>query len=99
MSILDLGRDCFTPNGKDYHVPTSFFVLDRSPGTDLRARPPARITGTRDFDFAKPDDFDVFVFGAVPKRVIRNPTPNNRGHSLKATVPVKTLIERIKSVD
>ena len=97
-SITDLGRDGFTLNGQDYHVPTSFFVLDRSPGTDLRARPPAKITGTRDFDFAKPDDFDVFVFGASPKRIITNPTPNNRGHYLKAKVPVSTLVERIKSV-
>jgi len=99
VSITDLGRDCFTLDGKDYHVPTSFFVLDRSQGVDLRARPPAKVTGTRDFDFAKSDDFDVFVFGASPRRVITNPTPNNRGYFLKAKVPVPTLVKRIKSVD
>lgn len=99
VSITDLGRDCFTLNGKDYHVPTSFFVLDRSDGPDLRVRAPKKITGTRDFDFATPRDFDIFVFGASPKRVITDPKPNNRGHYLKAKVPVDTLIQRIKDVD
>ena len=99
VSILDLGRDCFTLDGSDYHVPTSFFVLDHSKGPDLRVQYPGRVTGTRDFDFATRRDFDVFVFGAAPTRVIRNPTPNNRGHFLKARIPVPTLIERVQSVD
>ena len=98
-SILDLGRDCFTLDGNDYHVPTSFFVLDRSNGPDLRVHPPTRVTGTADFDFGTSRDFDVFVFGAAPKCVITDPTPNNRGHFLKAKIPVPTLISRIKSVD
>ena len=76
--ITDLGKNCFVLDGKDYHVPAGFFVIDRSSGPDLRVHVPDRITGTNDFDFAKPDDFDVFVFGASPKRVITNPAPNNR---------------------
>lgn len=98
-AITDLGRNCFTLDGRDYHVPTSFFVLDRSAGTDLRVRPPIRITGTRDFDFATRDDFDVFVFGASPKRVITDPKPNNRGYFLRAKIPVPRLVERIKAVE
>ena len=98
-SILDLGRDCFTLNGKDHHVPTSFFVLDRSEGLDLRVCVPPKITGTRDFDFGTAKDFDVFVFGASPKRVITDPKPNNRGHYLKAKVPVAMLVKRIREVD
>ena len=99
LSILELGRDCFTLDGKDYHVPTSFFVLDRSLGLDLRVCVPHEVTGTRDFDFATQKDFDVFVFGASPKRVITNPKPNNRGYYLKAKVPVKTLVDRIQNID
>ena len=98
-SILDLGRNCFTLDGKDHHVPTSFFVLDRSEGLDLRVRVPPIITGTRDFDFGTAKDFDVFVFGASPKRIITDPKPNNRGHYLKAKVPVAMLVERIRNVD
>ncbi len=99
VSITDLGRDCFTLDGKDYHVPTSFFVLDQSEGPDLRVQHPLNVTGTRDFDFATSRDFDLFVFGASPKRVITDPAPNNRGHYLKAKIPLPTLIERIKRVD
>ena len=98
-SITDLGRDCFTLDGTDYHVPTSFFVLDKSPGLDLRVQLPEKITGTQDFDFATKKDFDVFVFGASPKRIITNPKPNNRGYYLKSKVPVKILIDRIRNVD
>ena len=97
--MLDLGRDCFTLNGKDYHVPTSFFVLDRSKGVDLRVRSPLRTTRTKDFEFATSKKFDVFVFGASPRRVITDPKPNNRGHYLKSNLQVETLIERIKDVD
>ena len=98
-SIMDLGRDCFTLDGKDHHVPTSFFVLDRSEGLDSRVNVPPIITGTRDFDFGTEKDFDVFVFGASPKRIITEPKPNNRGHYLKAKVPVAMLVERIRDVD
>ena len=98
-SITDLGRDCFTLDGMDYHVPTSFFVFDKSPGVDLRIKHPSVVTGTRDFDFSDPQDFDVFVFGASPRKVIQSPTPNNRGYYLKSKIPVPLLIERIKNVE
>jgi len=99
VSITELPRNSFLLDGKDYHVPTSFFVLDKSSGPDLRVRLPARITGTKDFEFASSRDFDVFVFGASPGKVILNPTPNNRGYYLKAKIPVPVLIDRIRSVD
>ncbi len=98
-SITDLGRDCFTLDGRDYHVPTSFFVFDKSPGVDLRIKHPSVVTGTRDFDFSGPQDFDVFVFGASPRKVIQSPTSNNRGYYLKSKIPVPLLIERIKNVE
>ncbi len=98
-SITDLGRDCFVIDGKDHHVPTSFFVFDKSVGDDLRILPPANIVGTKDFLFSNKNDFDIFVFGASPKRVIVDPKPNNRGYFLKSLVPVDVLVHRIKSVD
>ena len=27
VSITELGRDCFTLEGKEYHVPASFFIF------------------------------------------------------------------------
>ena len=98
-SITELGRDSFTIDGEDYHVPTSFFVFDKSQGHDLRVVVPENITGTKDFLFSDGNDFDVFVFGASPKRVILNPKPNNRGYFLKSLIPVDLLIDRIKSIE
>ena len=41
VSITELGRDCFTLEGKEYHVPVSFFIFDKSEGKDLRVNPNA----------------------------------------------------------
>ena len=57
------------------------------------------ITGTKDFLFANRHDFDVFVFGTSPKRVIRDPKPNNRGYFLKSLIPIDLLVNRIQSID
>ncbi len=92
--MTELGCDYFTLEGQGYHVPTSFFVLDRSPGEDLRVRLPAKMTGMQAFDFTTKKDFDVFVFGALPKRVITDPKPNNRGYFMKAKILVPTLMGR-----
>ncbi len=99
VSITDLGRDCFTLDGNIHHVPASFFVLDKSSGPDLRVRPPAKVTGTKDFLFSTRRDFDLFVFGASPRRVITDPKPNNRGHFLKALIDAAVLAKRIRQVD
>ena len=98
VSITDLGRDCFTLEGQDYHVPASFFIFDKSEGKDLRVNPNA-YTETNDFKFSNKDDFDIFVFGASPTRITKKPTPNNRGYYLKSKIPVDDLISRIKAVD
>ena len=97
-SITALGRDAFVLDGEDYHVPTSFFVFDKSVGKDLRANPHL-YRDTDDFEFGDENDFDVFVFGASPKRVTLHPKPNNRGYFLKSKIPVPDLITRIKGVD
>lgn len=98
VSITELGKDCFTLAGKRYHVPTSFFIFDKSEGKDLRVDPNA-YTETKDFRFSNKNDFDIFVFGASPKKITRTPTPNNRGHYLKSKIPVDDLIFRIKNID
>ncbi len=98
VSITTLGKNCFTLEGKDYHVPASFFIFDKSAGKDLRVDPNA-YTETNDFKFSNKDDFDIFVFGASPKRITKNPTPNNRGYFLKSKIPVEDLISRIQAVD
>lgn len=96
-SITALERNAYLLDGKDYHVPTSFFVFDKSAGVDLRVDP-NRCKETGDFSFGDKHDFDVFVFGSSPAKITMRPKPNNRGYFLKAKIPVPELVEKIKGV-
>ncbi len=97
-SITDLGRNCYTLDGRDYHLPTSFFVFDRSQGKDLRVNPNL-YRDTDDFEFGDRNNFDLFVFGAAPQHITRHPQPNNRGYFLRSKIPLPELIKRIRSID
>ncbi len=97
-SIIELERNSFILEGEGYHVPASFFVFDRSNGIDLRVNPNLYIR-TNDFEFSSRSDFDIFVFGASPKNVIRNPSDNNRGYFLKSSIPIEELVCKIKAID
>ncbi len=97
-SIVELQKNSFVLDGKDYHVPTSFFVFDRSRGEDLRVNP-SLFDSTHDFEFSNRQDFDIFVFGASPKHITTNPSDNNRGYYLKSKIPVGELIKKIKRIN
>lgn len=97
-AIVKLERNSFTYNGKPYHMPCSFFVLDKSKGRDLRFDP-ARYSEASDFAFGTADDFAFFVLGANPARIILKPTANNRGYFIKPKIDTDTLIQRFKQVD
>ena len=89
-SITSLERDSFIYNGEIRHAPCSFFVFENSnQGVDLRFNE-ALYKFSEDFEFASPNDFDFFVFGANPGKVRKKPTPNNRGYLIKSKIdPVK----------
>ena len=97
--ILDLPANAFVLGEEDFHLPSSFFVIDRSKGRDLRARSLEELTMPEDFSFGHQNDHDIFVFGASPRRIIRHPQPNNRGYFLKAHIQVDDLIKKIRAVD
>ena len=97
MSILSLGRDCFVKDGKDYHVPTSFFVFDKSIGVDLRVEQGNR-TENHDFAFATKKDYDIFVSGNNKKVLRTAVTSKHRGYYLKSKISVDKLIARVDSV-
>ena len=95
-TVLDLGKNCFIFNGRKKHIPCSFFVFDKSKGADLRFD--LKKAKTNDFIFSKPPDFDFFIFGASPGKIIRNVKPNNRGYFIKSVINENTLKKRIKSI-
>ena len=97
-SITPLGKDAFVHGGESYHVPCSFFVLDRSPGKDLRMDP-SLYKEAVDFAFGTKDDYAFFIFGAAPHKIVMRPKPNNRGYFIKPKIPVEKLIKRIKGVN
>ena len=97
-NIVPLGESPFTLGGGDFHIPCSFFVFEKTKGRDLRFDP-AKHKEAVDFRWGAKNDFDLFMFGAAPRKVTEHPTPNNRGHFLKAKISVKELARRIQSVD
>ncbi|MCY4419307.1 MAG: hypothetical protein OXB93_05610 [Cytophagales bacterium] len=97
--ILSLDKDAFLLNGKEYHIPSSFFVFDRSTGPDLRTPSLNHLKETKDFVFGNPKDYDIFVFGAAPKKITQEAKPNNRGYYLKSKIGTQKLINRLQKID
>ncbi len=95
-SILELPKYAFEHKGIDFGIECSFFVFSRSNGRDLRTTPKVPIV--KDFSFGNKDNFDLFIFGAAPKRVISDPMKNNRGYYLKSNIKVSTLKEKLSKI-
>ena len=98
VSITELERNSFILEGRSYHAPASFFVFDKSKGEDLRVNPHL-FTETKDFTLSNKSDFDIFVFGAAPRKITQYPTENNRGYYLKSKIPIEILINKVKAVN
>ena len=96
-NIYPLPKNSFIFENKTKHIPCSFFIFDKSKGRDLRFNP-AKYQRTKDFIFGTKNDFDIFVFGSSPTKIITNPTQNNRGYFLKSKIPVDQLIKNLKLI-
>ena len=96
--IVDLGKNAFSFNGNTRHVPCSFFIFDKSKGKDLRVDV-NKHKKTKDFEFGNKKDFDLFIFGASPKKMTFNPKPNNRGYFLKSKISTKKIIKNIQEIN
>ena len=97
--IIPLEQNSFTYDGEIRHIPCSFFVFDKSKGRDKRFDT-TKYQKARDFDFVTENESDWFIFGANPGKVIKKPTPNNRGYFIKSRDICKDILrekmERIK---
>ena len=80
--IRELEPNSFTLNGDSYHVPCSFFIFERNQGQCLRFDPNI-YKDTNDWVFSNKKDYDFFIFGASPKKVISIPNDKNRGYYIK----------------
>ena len=95
--IYPLKKNCFMFENKVKHIPCSFFIFDKSSGRDLRFQP-EKYQNIKDFVFGTKKDFDIFVFGSSPTKIITNPTENNRSYFLKSNIPIKKLINNLQSI-
>ena len=93
--IIQLPENSFEINGKEYHVPCSFFIFDKSNGINLMFDENLYLE-CEDFEWSNKADADWFVMGASPKTVKRvdEVDPNNRGYYIKATNISKELLKK-----
>lgn len=97
--IVSLDKNSFEINGESYHVPCSFFIFEKGRGRDLRVDP-KKYVESLDFEWGDKNNFDVFMFGASPKKLITNePNKNNRGYYLKSKIKVSELIKKIREIE
>ncbi len=84
--IVCLPENAFTIDGKEYHVPCSFFIFDKSEGTNLMFNK-EKYSKCEDFEWSNSKDADWFVMGASPSTVksINEVQPTNRGYYIKST--------------
>lgn len=95
--IIDLGKNPFLLGDKEYHVPCSFFIFTKDKVIDLRT---IKKETTKDFKFTnKNDKYDFFIFGAAPKKIIKNPQKNNRGYFIKSLIEKKILLNNFKNIN
>ena len=98
QSITPLERDSFIYNGEVRHAPCSFFVIEKSNrGPDLRFNEEDH-TESKDFEFALKEDYDFFVFGANPGKVVKKPSSNNRGYYIKSKINANDLAENFRKL-
>lgn len=95
-SIIELPDKSFLLNNKEYHVPCSFFIFDKSDGEDLRFDI-SKYQETDDFKWGTKNDYDFFIFGASPSKIIQIPNKNNRGYYIKSKIDIEILKGKIRN--
>jgi len=103
INSYKLPNNSFTINGEDFNLPCTFFIWDKSKGSDWRVDPYAYTTS--DFEMvtkSNSDDTCFYVMGASPN-VVKEPTDvsdTNRGYYIKPLNKSKVeLMELFKIID
>lgn len=96
--VKELPKNSFILNNKEYHVPCSFYIWDKSNGLDLRFD--IKKYKTEDFEFiskSKANDSVFFILGASPNttKEISEVNKNNRGYYIQPKNKNKEELIRI----
>lgn len=92
-SIIEIEKNAFTIKNKEYHVPCSFFIFEKSEGKCLRFNP-EMYKETKDWKYGTKDNYDFFVMGASVNTIKNIPNKNNRGYFIKVKSNIN--VEKIK---
>jgi len=97
--IIELPKNSFMIENKEYHVPCSFFIFDKSLGKCLRFDE-SKYTETPDWNFSNKEDYDFFILGASPKTILKTPNKNNRGYyiKIKNNKNLNNIIKKFESI-
>ena len=93
-----LPKNSFIADGKEIHIPCTFYVWDKSIGEDLRFNP--NLYKTDDFEFiskSESNNDDFFIFGASPNTVkeICEIKKTNRGYYIRPKEKSKKELMKI----
>lgn len=94
--IISLPKNSFLLSGAEHHVPCSFFIISKNNYRDLRQD---REVISSDFFFSTKKDYDFFVYGAAPKKIIELPNKNSRGYYIKSKIDKNLLKQRFESMN
>ena len=95
--IISLDKYSFILGDIEKNIPCSFFILSKDNKVDLKINS-NKYNYIDDFKFSNRNNFDFFIFGASPKKLIFNPTLKNRGYFIKAKINKNILIKRFKKI-
>ncbi len=95
--VYKLGRDSFSLEGKAYHVPCSFYIFEKSEGTNLMFDI-AKYKECNDFSYCKRDEADLYIMGAGCKvKEVHEVESTNRGYYIKSNIGKKELRAKLNS--
>ena len=97
-AIKKIKGNSFVYKGEEVNIPCSFFVFKKGGGMDLRFKP-EKYTEAIDFLWGNKNNYDMFIFGAAPSRVVDVPARNNRGYYILSKIRKNELKDKITKVN
>ena len=104
IKVIPIEKNSFILNGKEYHVPCSFYIWTKINSDKLDLRYDESKYHTKDFIFVLKKDqnqADFFVMGASPKVVkdINEVEKTNRGYYIKSMIDIDILKKRFMHIN
>ena len=99
--IIDLPKNSFLLENKEYNVPCSFFIWTKEKGINDFSFDIEKYKSHPDFSFVKKEEADFFILGASPKTIkkIEEVTSTNRGYYIKCNINKEYVMDNFRSIN